>query len=163
MRKKRGKKPYTQKKYIRGIKPSKITRFEFGEDGDYQFRVSLISLQNGEILDRALESFRVTVRRVLTGIVERAYYFKIKLYPHHITRRHRALGFAGADRLSKGMRLSFGKVDGSAARVKRGQMIAYVEGDLKTARLLKQALREGRSKLPVKTEIIVRGAGDGKA
>ncbi|MFQ6075399.1 MAG: 50S ribosomal protein L16 [Candidatus Bathyarchaeia archaeon] len=159
MRKKGSRKPYTQKKYIRGVKPSEITRFEFGEDKDYQLKVSLVSLQNGEISDRALESFRVAVRRILTQTVEKAYYFKIKAYPHHITRRHKALSFAGADRLSKGMRLSFGKVDGCAARVKRGQTISYVKGGLNTASFLKQALHEGQGKLPLKTKIVVRGAG----
>ena len=62
---------------------------------------------------------------------------------------------AGADRLQEGMRRSFGKPSGRAARVNHGQtiLIAYVNSEgIDTA---KQALEVGASKLPVRTRVIV--------
>ena len=62
---------------------------------------------------------------------------------------------AGADRLQEGMRRSFGKPTGRAARVNHGQtiLIAYVNSEgIDTA---KQALEVGASKLPVRTRVIV--------
>jgi len=47
----------------------------------------------------------------------------VRVYPHQCLREHSMLTGAGADRLSDGMRLSFGRPIGRAAVVKPGQLI----------------------------------------
>ncbi len=54
------------------------------------------------------------------------YKFKIKVYPHHHIRENPLASGAGADRMSTGMKKSFGKVIGLAARVKEGQEVMEV-------------------------------------
>jgi len=63
-------------------------------------------------------------------------------------------GFAGADRLQDGMRLSFGKPIGTAARINRqGDIIMILRVPAKHLEVGKQALEIARSKLPLKMRI----------
>jgi large subunit ribosomal protein L10e len=56
---------------------------------------------------------------------------------------------AGADRLQEGMRRSFGKPTGRAARIKAGQSILDIYVNSGAVETAKQALRVGSTKLPV--------------
>ena len=50
----------------------------------------------------------------------------IRIYPHHIMRENPLATGAGADRMSTGMKKSFGKTIGVAARVHKGQTLVTV-------------------------------------
>ena len=64
---------------------------------------------------------------------------------------------AGADRLSAGMQLAFGKPIARAARVKAGQELMYVDVMQAGVGTAKKALKKAAHKLPVKSFIhIVR-------
>jgi len=56
---------------------------------------------------------------------------------------------AGADRLQEGMRRSFGKPSGRAARITTGQSIMDIFVNNNALETAKQALRVGTTKLPV--------------
>ena len=60
---------------------------------------------------------------------------------------------AGADRYSEGMRHSFGKPIGQAARVREGQRILVVEGPENSMEIVKEALSRAIKKLPGKCKI----------
>jgi large subunit ribosomal protein L10e len=80
---------------------------------------------------------------------ETGYKIHLKVYPHVILRENRMIATAGADRLQEGMRRSFGKPTGRAARITTGQSILdiYVNGNaVETA---KHALKVGTTKLPI--------------
>ena len=62
---------------------------------------------------------------------------------------------AGADRVSSGMRESFGKPIGKAARVKKGQLIMSVSVPEAKIDVAKEALRKANAKIPAKTRISV--------
>lgn len=76
--------------------------------------------------DNALESARQSANKVLEGKLLGNYYFIVRPYPHHIIRENKMVAGAGADRIQKGMRQSFGKPVDRAARLSKGQEIFTV-------------------------------------
>ena len=119
---------YTRAEYASSAPQSKIRIFEAGEPNlTYNYEVALEAGDQCEIDSGALESIRIHINRNLTlKLPKSKFYFKIPVYPHQIVRGRNWLGFAGADRISKGMKLSFGKPKSRAAVVKKGQTIAFL-------------------------------------
>jgi len=143
--------PYTRGKYIHGAPPPKISKFMMGDlKAKFEYRVSLVAQAPVQIRHNALEAARVSANKVLFDVLgETGYKIHLRVYPHIILRENRMIATAGADRLQEGMRRSFGKPSGRAARIKAAQSILdiYVNGNaLETA---KKALRVGSTKLPV--------------
>jgi large subunit ribosomal protein L10e len=121
--------------------------------------VSLIASSNVEISSKALEAARVTANRVLTKMLgERSFLLKVVPYPHEVVRQHKFMGFAGADRLSQGMKLAFGRPTGRAARVNAGQEVLTVSVDEQNVKAAKKALKRASKKLPIKYNIDVEVA-----
>jgi len=143
--------PYTRGKYIHGAPPPKISKFMMGDlKAKFEYRVSLVAQAPVQVRHNALEAARVAANKVLfDALGETGYKIHLRVYPHIILRENRMIATAGADRLQEGMRRSFGKPTGRAARIRAEQSILdiYVNGNaLETA---KQALHVGSTKLPV--------------
>lgn len=153
---------YTRREYIHGAPQSKISRFTLGDTTkEYEYAVSLVASSNVKIGARALEAARVTANRVLTRMLGAgSFLLRVVTYPHEVVREHRFMGFAGADRLSQGMRRAFGRPTGRAARIKTGQKILTVFADKDGIDAAKKALERSSKKLPVKYNIDVKQAGD---
>jgi len=151
--------PYTRKEYIHGVPQPKITKFETGNKEmmeKYEVKLDLISLEIGQIRSNALESARIMTGKFLNlEVGEGNFYMRIPKYPHQVIRENKMMAFAGADRLQDGMRLSFGKPIGVATIVKAGDKLIEVWGRKGDIEKLKEALRRGAAKFPVKTRIIV--------
>jgi len=62
---------------------------------------------------------------------------------------------AHADRLQQGMRRSFGKAIGTAARVKAGQTLITVRVKADGVETAKESLKRGSAKLPIPCKITV--------
>ncbi len=150
--------PYTRKEYIPGVPQPKIVKFEMGNiNVDADVQVLLVVTEAGQIRHNALEAARVMVHKNLSSSIgENNYFFKVRVYPHHVLRENKMMAFAGADRLQDGMRLSFGKPIGTAARVYPGQPILEVRTKKEFVNTVREALRIGGSKLPLPTRIVVR-------
>jgi len=147
---------YTRGKYIHGSPPPKISKFVSGDTkSHFEFRFSLIAQSPIQIRHNALEAARVATNKVLfDSLGETGYKIHLKVYPHIILRENRMIATAGADRLQEGMRRSFGKPSGRAARIRAGQSIldVYVNGNaVETA---KKALRVGSTKLSVSCVVV---------
>ncbi|HLC89113.1 MAG TPA: ribosomal protein L16 [Candidatus Nanoarchaeia archaeon] len=69
-----------------------------------------------------IESARMTSNRVLEKNIGREYHLRIKIYPHHVLRENPLASGAEADRMSTGMKLSFGKSISTAARVRKARL-----------------------------------------
>ncbi|MFQ6076706.1 MAG: 50S ribosomal protein L16 [Candidatus Bathyarchaeia archaeon] len=147
---------YTQKKYIHGAPPPRISRFTLGDtSAEFEYAVSLVAQEAANITGRALEAARVAANQVLSRrIGGRQYRLKIRLYPHEVVREHRFMGFAGADRLSQGMRGAFGKPRGRSARVKRGQAVITVSVNEDKIDVAMVALKRASAKLPTRCRIV---------
>jgi large subunit ribosomal protein L10e len=76
-------------------------------------------------------------------------------FPHTILRENKMIFGAHADRLQDGMRRSFGKPIGTAARVRPDQTIISVRVNANAVELAKQSLRRGSAKLPMPSRIVV--------
>lgn len=152
--------PYTRKEYIPGVPPPKITKFEMGNPHvDYDVVAQLVMLEAGQIRHNALEAARVMAHKYLSSTVGEAnYYFKVKVYPHHVLRENKMMAFAGADRLQDGMRQAFGTPIGTAARVYPGHVVLEVYSKREFIPHLKEALRRAASKLPLPAKVVVKQA-----
>jgi len=152
--------PYTRREYIHGVPPPKITKFEMGnrevmESGEV--KGELVMLEAGQIRHNALEAARIAVNKYLSSTVgDKNFYFRIRVYPHHVIRENKMMAFAGADRLQDGMRQAFGKPIGTAARVYPGTVVLEVWVRKGAEEHAKEALRRGASKLPLPSRIIVK-------
>ena len=84
------------------------------------------------------------------------YYLMVKVFPHHILRENKSAGGqAGADRLSTGMKHSFGITMGRAAIVGAGKELFVISClDEKTARTARDVLTKIKSKIPGRTKIV---------
>jgi large subunit ribosomal protein L10e len=143
--------PYTRGKYIHGAPPPKISKFMMGDlKTKFEYMVSLVAQAPVQVRHNALEAARVAANKVLfDALGETGYKIHLRVYPHIILRENRMIATAGADRLQEGMRRSFGKPTGRAARIKAGQSILDIYVNSNALENARQALRVGSTKLPV--------------
>ena len=156
--------PYTrqsQKKprkgYIKGVPKHNISQFEMGKKKNYSHVAFLITKEDAQIRHNALESFRVTTIQKLEKTLSKGglFFFKIRIFPHHVLRENAMATGAGADRFQQGMRASFGKPISTAARVRVGQKMFEIQVNKANIIAAKKALLHGSYKLPVKTHVVI--------
>ena len=146
---------FTEKSYIKANPNIKIVRFEMGnQKKDYDSKLNLRAKSDMQIRHEALESARQTANRFLEARIGKGDYFlKILIYPHHVLRENPLAAGAGADRMSTGMKRSFGKPMGLAARVIKDQTIFQLKVNKKHVAAAKRALHRASYKLPVSCRI----------
>ena len=151
------KKAYTRREYMGGVPGNKIVQFEMGNlSQEFPTEVDLIVEETCQIRHSALEAARISVNRKLLKDVGRTnFHFKVRVFPHHVLRENKQATGAGADRVSEGMRLAFGKAVGTAARVEAGQIIFTVFSTAQYLDKIKAALRNGSHKLPTPSHLKV--------
>ena len=82
------------------------------------------------------------------------YHFKIFIYPHHVLRENKQATGAGADRVQDGMRKAWGKVIGSAARVRPGQPLITIRVNREHIVAAREALQKAAPKFPTPCKIV---------
>jgi large subunit ribosomal protein L10e len=144
------KRAYTRREYMGGVPGSKIVQFEMGNLAqEFPTQVDLLVDEACQIRHSALEAARISINRRLMKDVGRAnFHFKVRVYPHHVLRENKQATGAGADRVSEGMRLAFGKAVGTAARVDPDQRIFSIFSTPQYLEKVKDALHHGGHKLP---------------
>jgi len=152
------KKAYTRKEYMGGIPGSKIVQFDMGNLTDeFPLQLSLAVEEACQIRHTALEAARISINRHLIKDVGRMNYrLKIRVFPHHVLRENKQATGAGADRVSEGMRLAFGKAVGTAARVTPGQEIFSVYTTPQYLDKAKEALLSGKHKIPSPARVTIK-------
>ena len=143
---------YTRREYITGIPGSKIAQHKMGdikaEPEDYPVQISLVTEEECQIRHGSLEASRLSAnRRMLKECGEGNYKMILRKFPHHVIRENKQATGAGADRVSDGMRQSFGKIVGTAARVPKGDRIFTIWCDVDDAEVAKDALRRAYNKI----------------
>lgn len=151
------KKAYTRKEYMGGIPGIKVVQFDMGNlTAEFPMEVHLIVDEACQIRHSALEAARMSINRKLTKDVGRSnFHLKLRTYPHHVLRENKQATGAGADRVSQGMRLAFGKAVGTAARVRPNQKIYTCYTTPQYLDKVKDALWHGGQKLPSSTHLDV--------
>lgn len=152
---------FTRKEYTRSSPPSKITKFTMGNPKlEFPIEARLIALERAQIRHNALEAARIASNRFLQLKLGENYFLRIMPYPHTILRENKMIFGAHADRLQDGMRRSFGKPIGRAARVRVNQPIIIARVDEGSTEIAKEALKRGKAKLPMPCRIFIERSGD---
>lgn len=154
------KKAYVKSRFCRSCPESKLAIHDLGNRKapaeSLPGRINLISCEKENISSEALEAARIAANKYLLKVLGKDnYHMRIVPHPVQILRINKMLSCAGADRLQTGMRGSFGKPYGRAARIYIGSEIISVrtkEGNEKEAC---EALRRAMNKLPGKQKIQV--------
>jgi len=150
-------KPSTRREYMGGVPASRITQFVLGnKTEDFPVQVSLYVLEKCNVRHNALESARITVNRALEKEVgSNNYRLHIRVYPHVVLRENKQATGAGADRVSQGMRASYGKVVSTAAEIRPKQIIITVETTEPYIEQAKSALKKAGMKIPAPCKVSV--------
>jgi large subunit ribosomal protein L10e len=147
---------YTRKQFAKGFPPPKINKFTMGDTkGNFEYEAKLVALKQAQIRHSALEAARVATNRVLLDKLVNDYLMQIHPYPHVILRENKMIFGAHADRLQQGMRRSFGKAIGTAARIEPDQVIITVKVKANGVETAKESLKRGSAKLPIPCRIVV--------
>jgi large subunit ribosomal protein L10e len=147
-----------RKSYVKGVPYPKIQKFEVGDPKKkFSMKAVLVSENDVQIRHNALEAMRIAVNKNLTKQLGTEYFLKVLIYPHHVLRENAIATGAGADRFQTGMRKSFGRPIGMAARVKSGQPIIEVRADKAKQNAIKKALKIASSKIPTTSRIVFAG------
>lgn len=150
---------FTRKKFVKGFPPPKINKFTMGDTkSEFEYTAKLIALKKVQIRHNALEAARIATNRYLGLKLVKTYCFRVLPYPHVILRENKMIFGAHADRISDGMRRSFGKPIGTAARVKPNQTLMTVDVNADGVPVAKEALKRGSAKLPTPCRITIEEA-----
>jgi large subunit ribosomal protein L10e len=137
-----------KKSFVKAMPHTSLLVFNMGKDKpEYTLHMNLVSEQPIQLRSNSLESARLTCNKFLEANIPESYHFKILVYPHNVIREHKMASGAGADRISKGMALSFGKPVSIAARIKRNQPIFSVKTRPENRNVVAKALRRATSKM----------------
>jgi large subunit ribosomal protein L10e len=140
-----------RKSFIKTMPHKDLNQYRMGtEKADYDAVYHLVTTDERLILrDNAVEAARQSANKVLETKMPGGYYFLVRVYPHHVVRENKMVAGAGADRIQKGMRRSFGKPMDRAARLKKGQPLftIYSYGGKATESAVREAFRRARMKL----------------
>jgi large subunit ribosomal protein L10e len=149
-----------QKSYVKTVPPQKIVKFVMGKPalfygGKLPHRLTLVTTENIQIRQNALEACRQYVNKKLDKELAGQYLFKIIPFTHHIQRENRMLTGAGADRMQTGMQLAYGRPVGKAAILKTNGRIFFVAvQNPKAVSFVRHVFKQIRSKLPCKTKVL---------
>ncbi len=151
---------YTRREYITGIPGSKIAQHKMGdvkaEPEDYPVQISLLVDEECQIRHGSLEASRLSANRhMIKSAGEGNYKMILRKFPHQVIRENKQATGAGADRVSDGMRQSFGKIVGTAARIPRGDRVFTIWCDVEDAAFAKDALRRAYNKISPPCRIVV--------
>jgi len=152
--------PYTRREYITGIPGSKIAQHKMGDveaaPDDYPVQISLSVEEEVQIRHGSLEAARLSANRhLIKELGEKNYKMILRKFPHHVVRENKQATGAGADRVSDGMRQSFGKIVGTAARIPRGDRVFTIWCEPEQAPVAKDALRRAYNKVSPPCRIVV--------
>jgi len=151
---------YTRREYITGIPGSKIAQHKMGdrhtEPDEYPVQISLAVEETVQLRHGSMESARLSANRYLIQeLGEGNYKMILRKFPHQVLRENKQATGAGADRVSDGMRQSFGKIVGTAARIQAGERLftAWCEPDQADA--VEEAYRRAYNKItpPCRTNV----------
>jgi large subunit ribosomal protein L10e len=152
-------KPYIKSRFCRGVPDAKIRIFDCGAKKTpvdmFPFVAHLVSDEKEQLTACALEAARVACNKYLTKTTgKEGYHIRTRCHPFHVIRQNKMLSCAGADRLSSGMRGSYGKPMEMAARISIGDVIISVRSKDANADHVIEALRRAKFKFPGRQKIM---------
>lgn len=141
--------------FVKGSPHPKVRQYDMGIDKQYELEVKMVAEEPIRLRDNAIEAARQIANKYLEKFVAGNYFMKIIPYPHAIIREHTLLGVAGADRISKGMKLAFGKPRGTAAQINAGDEVFIARCFKKDLPTVKTALTRAQRKMSGKYRLSI--------
>ena len=140
----------TRREYMGGMPNPRITQYVLGnKKADFPLMFSLVAVEECQVRHNALEAARITANRTMDKKAGPSNYrLQVRTYPHVVLRENKQATGAGADRVSQGMRSSWGKIVSIAARVRANQIIMTIETNEQNIDNAKSALRKAGMKIP---------------
>ncbi len=145
-----------RKSYVKGAPNSKVRQFNMGSDRYYDLEIELVLEGPIQLRDNAIEAARQAINKHLEKNLESNYFLQVLKFPHLVIREHSALGVAGADRISKGMKRAFGKPKGRMARIAAGEGVFRARIDKSALSVAKVAFKRGQLKLSGHYVLIIK-------
>jgi len=154
--------PTTRREFVGGVPASRITQFDMGnKTGKFPLQLSLVANETCQIRHNSLEAARISANRAMEKYVGAANYrLRIRVYPHVILRENKQATGAGADRVSQGMRASYGKNVGTCARLYEDQILMTIDTTKQHILHAKNALRKAGMKIPTPCRVNVERGAD---
>jgi len=151
---------FKEKSFVKASPHINIVNFDMGNRRKkFGYKLDLVSKSALQIRHQAMESARMTCNRLLEATLGKSgYHLKVRFYPFHILRENPLAAGAGADRMSTGMKHSFGKPIGRAAQIRKGQTLLTLEVNKQNLEIAKKALKRASYKFPCGCLIEVKEA-----
>lgn len=144
------------KSYVKALPHKDLKQIHngVGKPEDYTIRYDLVAEQSYLHRDNAIEAARQAIVKNLETKIPNSFLLLVRKYPHIVIRENRMLAGAGADRIQKGMRRSFGKPVDRGAAVKEGEAIfsIYLKSDNK--KLVEDVFKKAARKLSGSWKIV---------
>ncbi len=143
-----------QKSFIKVVPPQKVVKFSMGKtkaymDGKLPHILTVVSKEKVQLRHNAMEACRQFINKKLEQETAGNYMFEVVPYPHHIQREHRMLTGAGADRMSSGMQLSFGKSMGKAVILTpEARLFIVALSEKRHVAFARKVIKQTKAKLP---------------
>eukprot|EP00008_Paramoeba_atlantica_P005231 CAMPEP_0201487424 /NCGR_PEP_ID=MMETSP0151_2-20130828/13040_1 /ASSEMBLY_ACC=CAM_ASM_000257 /TAXON_ID=200890 /ORGANISM="Paramoeba atlantica, Strain 621/1 / CCAP 1560/9" /LENGTH=219 /DNA_ID=CAMNT_0047872451 /DNA_START=59 /DNA_END=718 /DNA_ORIENTATION=+ len=146
-------KPYPKSRFCRGVPDAKLRIYDIGKRRagveEFSHTVHIVSMEKEQISSEALEAARIQCNKHLVKTAGKdGFHIRIRVHPFHVLRINKMLSCAGADRLQQGMRKSYGKPIGTAARVSIGQVLFSVRTKPQNVVHAVEACRRAKFKFP---------------
>jgi large subunit ribosomal protein L10e len=148
-----------KKDLVRGGADVRIRLYNVGQKeapiDSWDCAIGLICNRQRQLSDFCLEALRTSVNRTLIrDLGKERFHMIIRPHPWNVYRENKMMAFAGADRLQTGMRHSFGKCVGHAARCRAGQLIVELRINLKDLEKGKEAMKVASYKITSGSRLI---------
>lgn len=137
-----------RKNFIKALPHTSLLIFKMGVDrNDYDMVLRLNARKRVQLRSNALEAARQVANKYLEREIPSLYYLRVVPYPHNVIREKKMASGAGADRISQGMTLAFGRPTAVAARVFEGQTVLELRTNAERRKIAHEALKRAASKL----------------
>ena len=137
-----------KKNYIKALPRTALLIFNMGVKKEgYDLMFTLASKQNVQIRSNSLEAARQSANKYLEKEIPGDYYMRVVPFPHNVIREKKFATGAGADRVSQGMTLSFGKPAAVAARVFKGDVVFELKTKAENKVAARTAMKRASMKL----------------
>lgn len=149
--------PTSRREFLGGVPASRITQFDMGNKNmDFPIQLSLIANEACQVRHNSLEAARISANRAMEKLAGSANYrLRVRVYPHVVIRENKQATGAGADRVSQGMRASYGKNVGTCARLDANQIVMTIDTMKQYLLQAKKALRKAGMKLSTSCSVNV--------
>lgn len=156
--------PYTRwsksrkKAFVKSRPGKKVIKYDMGDikGGHEQFplHLTLVTRDTAQLRTNSIEASRITgLKRLERKLGRSGFYFRIRAVPHQMVRENPLAAGAGADRLSTGMKHSFGKIIGTSCQVHEGKVIYDLFMKKEDELFGRDTLKRMSKKLTIKTMI----------